>query len=125
MTSLSAIIARSIEALASITPQTLTADQLATARATLDAQPIDEAIEAAGAMIPGPPGEDRNEPGQEGREALQDRADALNKEAGGLKKELDRVKDMQETLQLPQLDALIHSAQRVIRPIYELTARMQ
>lgn len=124
MTSLSAIIARSTEALASITPQTLTPDRLAAAMATLDAQPIDEAIEAAGAMIPAPPTEDGDEPSGEAREALQDRADALNKEAGRLKKELDRVKDMQETLRLPQLDALIHSAQRVLRPIYQLTARM-
>jgi hypothetical protein len=42
-----------------------------------------------------------------------------------VKQELNRIKEMQSALHIPQLDELIHSAQQVLRPIYDLTARME
>ena len=37
-------------------------------------------------------------------------------------RELTRIKQMQEALNIPQLEELIHAAQQVIRPVYALTA---
>ena len=34
----------------------------------------------------------------------------------------EKIKQMQEALNIPQLEELIHAAQQVIRPVYALTA---
>lgn len=126
MTSLTSIIEQSTRALVEITPQTLTPEQLSAAMNTLNALPVAESIHAFEATLPPVPNKDEEmdeKPDTQGD--LHEQKDQLNKKVSSLKQELNRIKEMQAALNIPQLDDLIHSAQQILRPIYDLTARME
>ena len=126
MTSLTSIIEQSTHALAEITPQTLTPEHLSAAVNTLNALPVAETIHAFEATLPPVPNKDEEmEELVDTQGDLHEQKDQLNKKVSSLKQELNRIKEMQSALHIPQLDDLIHSAQHVLRPIYDLTARME
>ncbi|MFN5648824.1 MAG: hypothetical protein ACK57D_12410 [Sphingobacteriales bacterium] len=126
MTSLTSIIEQSTRALVEITPQTLTPEHLSAAMTTLNALPVAEAIHAFEATLPTVPNKDEElKEVADTQGDLHEQKDQLNKKVSSLKQELNRIKEMQSALHIPQLDELIHSAQQVLRPIYDLTARME
>lgn len=126
MTSLTSIIEQSTRALVEITPQTLTPEHLSAAMTTLNTLPVAETIHAFEATLPPVPNKDEElEELADTQGDLHEQKDQLNKKVSSLKQELNRIKEMQSALHIPQLDELIHSAQQVLRPIYDLTARME
>lgn len=126
MTSLTSIIEQSTRALVEITPQSLTPEHLSAAMSTLNNLPVAETIHAFEATLPPVPNKDEElEEGSDTQGDLHEQKDQLNKKVSSLKQELNRIKEMQSALHIPQLDELIHSAQNVLRPIYDLTARME
>ncbi len=122
---LTSIIVESTQALALISAQTLTPDHLMAARKTLESLPVTEAIHAFEAALPPVAQGDEEDLAAERQGDMHDKADQLNKQVSNLKHELDRIKDIQAALHIPQLEELIHSAQQVLRPIYALTSRME
>lgn len=122
MASLQTIIAGSIQALSQVTPQTLTSDQLRSSIDTLENFNVNEAIDNYWEGLPSKPETDHDQPEWE-KQVHKIGAD-LNHSLTAFNQELNRVKDMQAALKVPQLEEVIHAAQRVIRPIYSFTSQL-
>lgn len=51
-------------------------------------------------------------------------ADRINTELASLNSSLAQIKQLRETLNLPALDGIITSAQKIVRPIYAFTSNL-
>lgn len=120
--SLTSIVETCTEALAAITPQTLTPQNLDNSLKTLDAVDINDAIDHFWANLPSFSGDEKKEVAW--KNDIHKRALDLNHNLTSFNHELSRIKEMQAALKIPQLDELIHAGQRVIRPIYNFTSQL-
>lgn len=120
MESLTTILESCTTTLSAITPDRITANSLSGSKDLLEKIDIHDAIDQYQASLPARPEEEGQVAGWQ--ELMQERSDALNTLAAAFNRELTRIKQMQEALNIPQLEELIHAAQQVIRPVYALTA---
>lgn len=83
---------------------------------------LDAAITSYWEELPPKPESLQDQPAWEN--LMHQRGKELNHQLKLLNTELSRVKNMQAALHIPQLEELIHAAQAVIRPLYDLSARL-
>jgi hypothetical protein len=122
MSSIHSIIQTGIDALAGVTPRTLTADHIKSARETLDGIDINDAIDRYWRTLPAKPDNEDLVPASE--KEMREKGDEINHALHQLKHELDRIKSIKQTLSLDYLEPLIKSAQHIIRPLYNFTAQL-
>lgn len=122
MLSLTSTIRDCTLALASVTPETLTPDRITSSMEKLKMIDVEQLIRQFHAGIPAKP--EREEEAERWKEELQQLASALNRDLKGFNDELSRVKDLQQTLNLPALEPLIMAAQKIIRPLYNMTSSL-
>ena len=122
MSSLGPIVETCTRALSRVTAQDLSPETLEAAMAALKGFDADEAVGSYQASLPPKPEDERDIP--DWQSLMHGRAWELNRDAGAFNRELSRLKDMRNTLNLPQLDALIRAGQDIIRPIYNFTASL-
>jgi SMC interacting uncharacterized protein involved in chromosome segregation len=116
-------IQKTAAALKAITSSTLTAQQLGSSLRIMKATDIHALIDEFNASLPAEP-EDEHEK-EAYKKAMQQIADELNKKIDPLKDALEEVKKLRSTLNLTALDEIIKVAQKIIRPLYNVTAAMQ
>jgi hypothetical protein len=110
-------------ALKVVTASTLSPDLLASSTATLKGIPVNDLIEEFTHALPA---ESDDPKVQDDRSKELDRlANDLNKKVDAVNDELTRIKSMRSTLNLEALDPVIHAAQHVVRPIYNLSANLR
>jgi hypothetical protein len=122
MTSIRTIIEHSRAALAELTPETLTNDQLHRSLDRLTSFRVNEAIDDYWDQLPEKPDHENEIPAWE--KDMHQRAKVLNHELKLFNDELNRIKTMQAALKVPQLEPLIRAAQEVIRPLYNFSAQL-
>ena len=122
MPSLGPIVETCTRALAGVTAQDLSPETLEAAMALLQGTDMDECIGLYQASLPPKPEDERDLP--DWQSLMHDRAKELNRTAHAFNRELSRLKEMHNSLNLPQLDALIRAAQNIIRPVYNFTASL-
>ena len=120
--SLTSIVENCTNALAAITPHTLTPEKLGSSLQILQGVDINDAIDEFWADLP--PSPDQDNKLSAWKKDMHNKARDLNHHLTGFNHELSRVKEMQAALKIPQLDELIHAGQLVIRPIYNFTAQL-
>jgi len=116
-------IEKAAAALKAITPSTLTVQQLGSSLRVMKATDIHALIDEFNDSLPAEP-EDEYEK-EAYKKAMQQIADELNKKIDPLKDALEEVKKLRSTLNLTALDEIIKAAQKIIRPLYNITAAMQ
>jgi hypothetical protein len=110
-------------ALKAVTASTLTPDQLATSTSALQGIPVNDLIEEFTHDLPAEPEDPKAQ--EDRRRELDHIATELNKKVDAVNDELSRVKSMRGTLNLEALDPVIHAAQQVVRPMYNLSADLR
>jgi hypothetical protein len=120
MLSLTSTIRDCTLALAAVTPETLTPEQITSSMEKLKMVDVDQLIRQFHAGLPAKPEEDKEVETWE--EERQQQASALNRDLKQFNDELSRLKELHQTLNLMALEPLITEAQKVIRPLYGLTA---
>ena len=120
--SLPSLVESCTNALAAITPQTLTPEHLDSSLEILNNVDIDTAIDKYWTELPTSPEQDNEIP--EWQNQIHEKARELNKRVTGLNNELSRIKEMQAALKIPQLEEVIRAGQRVVRPLYNFTAQL-
>ena len=120
--SLTSIVEACTNALAAITPQTLTPEKLGSSLQILQSVDINDAIDHFWANLP--TSAEQETENSKWRKEIHEKAKDLNHHLTGFNHELSRIKEMQAALNIPQLDELIHAGQLVIRPIYNFTAQL-
>ena len=120
--SLTSIVETCTDALAAITPQTLTPEYLDSSLEILNNVDINKAIDKYWTDLPTSPEQDNEIP--EWKNQIHEKARDLNKRVTSLNQELSRIKEMQAALKIPQLEELIHAGQRIVRPIYNFTSQL-
>ncbi len=123
MDTLDDAIEKAAAALKAITPSTLTPQQLEFSLRALKETDIHTLIDEFNASLPAEP-EDEDEK-EAYKKMMQQKADELNKKIDPLKDALEEVKKLRSTLNLAALDDIIKAAQKIIRPLYNVTAAMQ
>ena len=114
---------RAAAALRSVTASSLGPDTLHAAEATLAGMDVNDLVEAFMHDLPDAPDDPKRE--DEQRRKLDAIADELNKKLDAVNDELKRIKSMRSTLNLEALDAVIHAAQKVVRPLFNLSADLR
>ena len=110
-------------ALKVVTASTLSPDLLASSTTTLKGIPVNDLIEEFTHALPA---ESDDPKVQDDRSKELDRlANDLNKKVDAVNDELTRIKSMRSTLNLEALDPVIHAAQHVVLPIYNLSANLR
>jgi len=110
-------------ALKSVTAATLGPDALHGAVSVLDGIPLNDLIDAFTRELPAPQDDHKLE--AERRKKLDGIADELNRKLDAVNDELKRIKSMRSTLNLDALDPVIHAAQKVVRPLFNLSADLR
>jgi hypothetical protein len=110
-------------ALKAVTASTLSADQLASSTSTLKAIPVNDLIDEFKHALPAESDDPKTQ--EEHRKELDRIATDLNKKVDAVNDELSRIKSMRSTLNLEALDPVIHAAQQVVRPLYNLSADLR
>jgi hypothetical protein len=116
-------IEKAAAALKAITPSTLTPQQLEFSLRALKATDIHALIDEFNASLPAEPKDEDEKEAY--KKMMQQKADELNKKIDPLKDALEEVKKLRGTLNLSALDDIIKAAQKIIRPLYNVTAAMQ
>ena len=114
---------RAAEALRSVNPSSLGPDTLQAAEATLSGLPVNDLIEEFTHGLPAAPDDPKQE--AQHRKRMDDIADELNKKLDSVNDELKRIKSMRSTLNLEALDPVIHAAQKLVRPLFNLSADLR
>jgi hypothetical protein len=122
MVTIRSVVETCATALAGVTPQNLTPAVLDAAMEVLQKAEINEAIDQYARSLPSKPEDNAELP--EWQSLVHQNALDLNHSASLFNKELSRIKDMQQALNIPQLDTLIHAAQQIIRPLYNFTSQL-
>lgn len=122
MLSLTSTIRDCTLALAAVTPETLTPDQITSSMEKLKMADVDQLIRQFHAGLPAKP--EREEEVETWEEERQQQASALNRDLKSFNDELSRIKDLHQTLNLPALEPLILAAQKIIRPLYNMTSAL-
>ena len=110
-------------ALKAVTASSLSADQLASSTATLKSIPVNDLIEEFKHALP--PASDDPGTKEVNQKELDHIATELNRKVDAVNDELSRIKSMRSTLNLEALDPVIHAAQQVVRPLYNLSADLR
>jgi hypothetical protein len=110
-------------ALRSVTASSLGPDTLHNAVSTLEAIPVNDLIDGFMESLPAPQDDHKLE--EERKKKLDGIADELNKKLDAVNDELKRIKSMRSTLNLEALDPVIHAAQKVVRPLFNLSADLR
>jgi septation ring formation regulator EzrA len=111
---------QAVSALKVVTPATIDHEHLSSSISILEGIPINELIEEFQQIIPVRADDEKGK--QQLRKELDLNATELNKRLDGVNDELKRIKSIRQTLNLGALDPLIRSAQRIVRPLYNLSA---
>ncbi|HLO79327.1 MAG TPA: hypothetical protein VK166_00125 [Chitinophagaceae bacterium] len=122
MSAIKTIIDKSIGALAGVTPENLTPAQLDRSLSILQTTNVNNAIDDYWDSLPEKPENENEIPNWENENHK--RGNEINHNLKLLNEELNRIKRMQDALNIPQLDTLIHAAQEVIRPLYDFSAQL-
>jgi len=122
MTSIRTIIEQCTSALAELTPETLTNEQLHRSIDRITAFRVNDAIDDYWDSLPERPDHENELPAWE--KDMHQRAKLLNHDLRIFNDELNRIKNIQSALRVPQLEPLIHAAQEVIRPLYNFSAQL-
>lgn len=122
MSSIHSIIYSATAALSEITPETLSTDRINNSRSRLDAIHVNEIIDNYWNDLPPKPDKESDWPKWESE--MIENGNSINHELHRMNEELSRLKSLRQTLSLDQLDPLIHSAQEIIRPLYNFTAQL-
>ncbi len=109
--------------LRALSPSTLTREQVESTKKALESIDISALLEGYAKGLPVKPADGSGL--DEYRKIVQQKADELNKKIDILHDALEEVKKMRKTLNLPALDPVIQSAQKIIRPLFNFTASMQ
>lgn len=118
-----AALDRAANALKSVTASSLGPDALHAAEATLAGINVNDLVEEFMHDLPDAPEDQKGE--HEHRKKLDGIADELNKKLDAVNDELKRIKSMRTTLNLEALDPVIHAAQKVVRPLFNLSADLR
>jgi hypothetical protein len=111
---------QAVSALKVVTPATIDHEHLSSSISILEGIPINELIEEFQQTLPVHADDEKGK--QQLRKELDLNATELNKRLDGVNDELKRIKSIRQTLNLDALDPLIRSAQRIVRPLYNLSA---
>ncbi len=111
---------QAVSALKVVTPATIDHEHLSSSISILEGIPINELIEEFQQTLPVHADDEKGK--HQLRKELDLIATELNKRLDGVNDELKRIKSIRQTLNLDALDPLIRSAQRIVRPLYNLSA---
>lgn len=123
MRSLFESIDKAMEALRSLTPSSLSQDNLNRVQNSLANIDILALLDEYAKELPGKPGDDDEKEGY--LKITQQKADRLNKKIAPFLEALEELKKMRNTLNLSALDPVIQASQNIIRPIHNFSASLQ
>lgn len=122
MTSIHTIIKGCTDALAAVTPDNLTDEQIVSSLSILRSFNVNDAVDDYWESLPEKP--DNITELSDWETENHQRGKAMNHELKLFNDELTRIKNMHAALNLPQLEDIIHAAQDVIRPLYNFSAHL-